>query len=242
MEFMNSKTYQLLYLLDRYGIMKRKQMLERLAITEKNLRISLGKLEEMKFIKTYREQRQYSHFITTKGSEYIGRLNFGYTQNDKEPNFATLRHNLMMNDASKEILEVLQKGNPRLHFTLITEREILANQYLGLEGKYSGKILRREKAQIRNKIPDFRVEYQKNGQPVVIAYELELTRKTKKALLRKLQWYKDQLKRGSLSSVIYIYDDSGVYEHVAISAAKLFLPKQFRFYRFGSKGESEYAE
>ena len=59
LEFMNSKTYQLLYLLDRFGIMKRKQILERLDITEKNLRISLNKLEEMKFIKTYKEQRQY---------------------------------------------------------------------------------------------------------------------------------------------------------------------------------------
>lgn len=239
---MNSKTYQLLFLIDRFGIMKRKQILDRLDITEKNLRISLSKLEEMKFIKTYKEQRQYSHFITTKGSEYIGRLNFGYTQTDKEPNFATLRHNLMMNDAEKEILEVLTKGNPRLNFELVTEREILANQYLGLEERYSGKNLRREKAQIRNKIPDFRVEYEKEGHRVIIAYELELTRKTKKALMRKLQWYNDQLRQGKLSSVIYIYDDKGVYEHVAISAAKLFLPKQFRFYRFGSKGELDHAE
>ncbi|MDB1729510.1 MarR family winged helix-turn-helix transcriptional regulator [Enterococcus avium] len=242
MEFINSKTYQLLYLLDRFGIMKRKQILERLDITEKNLRISLNKLEEMKFIKTYKEQRQYSHFITTKGSEFIGRLNFGYTQSDKEPNFATLRHNLMMNDASKEILEVLSKGNSRLQFELVTEREILANQYLGLEERYSGKNLRREKAQIRNKIPDFRVEYEIDSQRVVLAYELELTRKTKKALVRKLQWYNDQLRHGKLSSVIYIYDDWGVYEHVALSAAKLFLPQQFRFYRFGSKGEQENAE
>lgn len=238
MEIITNKTYQLLRLLDRYGIMKRKQMLERIDISERGLRMALEKLEDTGFIKTYKEQRQFSHFITAKGSEYIGRLNFGYTLNDKTPNFATLRHNLMMNDASKEILEVLRKDNPHLQFELVTEREILADVYLGLNQRYKGKYLRREKSQVRNRIPDFRVEYQLNGQKVVIAYELELTRKTKQALIRKLHWYKDQLKSGAITSVVYMYDDYGVYEHVAISAGKLFMPREFRFYRYGSKGET----
>lgn len=227
------KTYQLLKLLDRYGIMTRVQILQRLSIAENNLRIALKKLEDLGFIKTFKGLSKYAHYITTKGSEYIGYLNFGYVQGDKQPNLATLRHNLMMNDAILESIALLRKDFPTNELTLTTEREILAEKYLTLNQQYTGKWLRREKAVVRNKIPDFYISIEVDGQIRRISYELELTRKSKKALETKLKWYVDQKRQGLITQVCYIYDDSAIADHVATNARRLNL--NIQFYEIGRK-------
>lgn len=226
------KTYQLLQLLDRYGIMTRTQIIDRLSITEKNLRLALKKLEKLGFIKTFKETAKYAHYITTKGSEYIGLLNFGYVQGDKQPNLATLRHNLMMNDAIAESIQLLRKTYPDNELMIVTEREILAEKYLDLNQQYRGKWLRREKAVVRHKIPDFYLLITIDDEILRISYELELTRKSRHALETKLKWYADQKKNGWITQVCYVYDDERISDYVAINASRLNLSIQF--YKMGS--------
>lgn len=231
----SSKTFQLLCLLDRYGIMTRKQILQRLSIADNNLRIALKKLEKLGFIKTYKGMTEYAHYITTKGSEYIGFLNFGYVQGDKQPNLATLKHNLLMNDAILEGIALISKETPDYSIDIITEREILAEKYVGLDRQYKGKWLRREKAVIRHKIPDFYFLVPIANEVRRIAFEVELTRKSKKALETKLKWYVDQKRNGFITQVCYMYEDMAIADHVAINAQRLNLGIQFHHLSSGNE-------
>lgn len=221
---------ELLQLLDQRGIMTREQILNTFDIAYKNLVYALKNLEELEFISTFKLARGYAHFITKKGSEYVGLINFGYVRSSsKEPNLATVEHNLLVNECiATEKQYLIENLGDTVPMRLITEREQLAEISLNLDLR--GKTpTRSEKMRARNRIPDFLYKFENNGQSLTNAYEVELSRKTKTALINKLLWYKSQKERGIYDNILYLYKNDSIKNHVQTNARdiglKVFLKK-----------------
>lgn len=227
---LSEKRIALLRLLDQRGIMTREQILSTFDIAYKNLVYALKNLEELEFIATFKLARGYAHYITKKGSDYVGLINFGYVRSaSKQPNLATVEHNLLVNECiGKEKQYLIDNLGSDVPIRLITEREQLAeiNLNLDLRGKTP---TRSEKMRVRNRIPDFLFQFENNGQPLTNAYEVELSRKTKTALINKLTWYKSEKEKGIYDNILYLYDNESIKSHVQTNARdvglKVFLKK-----------------
>ncbi|OOG23311.1 hypothetical protein BZK37_17725 [Enterococcus casseliflavus] len=228
----DTKIYQILEQIDRHGIMTVNQLRYHFEqIAHSHFYYSLKKLEKLGFIKVCRLYKEHCYYITQTGSEYIGAINFGYTQSEKEPNTTVLQHNLKMVDASFYSLQECRKNEPDKGFRLVTERENLAWWYADLEKKYTGKALMREKAALRKKLPDYLIRFQSDGQEFTVAYELELTRKSHDYLLRKLKWYADQLALGNYHVIYYVCESQKIFSYVSHNAEKQGVPVYYQAFQ-----------
>ncbi|EGP4895137.1 MarR family transcriptional regulator [Enterococcus faecium] len=227
-----TKMYRMLYEIDRHGIMTAQQLFSRIKTSRSNIGRGVKKLEKLGFIKVSKVYREYCYYITNEGSHYIGRINFGYTQTDKEPNTTTLRHNLKLVDATAMSLAKLKKEVPTKNLELITEREHLAWWYERLEQQFTGKFLRQEKNGLRKKVPDYLIRYMDDdGELMTLAYELELTRKSTNYLLKKLKWYSDQVDRfDRYQNLIYVCEEKRIYVNVAYNAEKIGLSVGYQIF------------
>ena len=227
-----TKMYQLLKELDRHGIMTTKQLLRSVATSRSNVLLAMRTLKKRGFVKVCTVYREYCYYITNEGSRYIGTINFGYTQTDKEPNTTTLRHNLKMVDATTMSLQKIQAEQPHYRFELVTEREHLAWWHRFLEQQYAGKYLRQEKNGLRKKVPDYLIRYKDDeGDLMTIAYELELTRKSTEYLLKKLRWYSDQIDHyNRYQNLVYVCEEHKIFAAVVFNAEKIGLDVQYQLF------------
>lgn len=226
-DVLSPKRKELLWLIDRFGIMTRKQILHFVPFTKANLSVAIRNLEEMQFIGTQEVANGHVHFITKRGSLFIGQINFGYVKSaDKAPYFQTIQHDLKMNDCIiSEIGYLRNELGEGITIELTTEREILceAFQETHFQGR-SSKYIRSEKQRIRNRVPDFILAFQPDQDKISNAYEVELTRKSKNALIKKLTWYKKELQKKSFDHIIYMYELDNIRKHVEINAHQQNLP------------------
>lgn len=220
---LSEKRKELLALIDKHGIMTRKQIEEHMDIAPINVFKGTKKLEELGYIKTYKLARGYAHYITRAGSEYIGNINFGYVKSGGEPNLATLEHNLLVNDCILQAMKSVRDyfGEEKA-IEYVTEREQLADSMLKIDfSNRQAREKQKAKMTLRNKIPDFLLRYEGKNNLVTNAYEVELSRKGNKALKGKLLWYKQEQEKKIYTNVWYMYEKEAIKNHVTTNAKAL---------------------
>lgn len=227
---LSEKQIEILKVIDSHGVITKNQISDRVTLTDKRIGVALQKLEKLGFIRVYKITRKYCYYITKKGSEYIGLLSFGYVKNEKEPNLALLRHSLLVNDSILEDVREAKEKVPNAIITVVTEREWLAENFLMLDGMVlSSKQAHKEKMQARNRVPDYILKIPISAETTLNnAHEVELSRKGKVALHRKLAWYLHNQELGLISHVTYIYEDQAVRRHVARVAQQVGIKIFFR--------------
>lgn len=225
---LSEKRIELLKVIDSHGILTRKQIHGFMDIAEINLFKGIKRLEELGFIATYKLARGYAHYITKSGSEYLGMINFGYvSRGNKQPNLATVEHNLTVIDCILRESAYLQDNIGRaIPLQVITEREQLAESYLSLDLRNSSSGSRAVRT--RSRVPDFLLSFSNEGEQVINAYEVELSRKNKTALLSKLSWYQQEKVKGIYDNIIYLCENSSVKNHVKTNAEQIGLKVYFR--------------
>jgi len=227
---LSEKRIELLQVIDRYGIITRKQIYSFMQISERHLITGLKKLEALKYISTYRLARGYAHYITKAGSQYLGNINFGYVKSGfKEPNLAILEHNLLVNDCIVQETAYIQGRLKNTPIETITEREQLVEITLKLDlSKQTVNQGRSLKMKMRNRVPDFLLRFENDGEKLTNAYEVELTRKNRTALRGKLSWYKAEKEKGVYDNVLYLYERDNVKRHIETNANQVDLKVFFR--------------
>lgn len=226
---LSEKRKEVLRVIDRHGILTREQLLKRVDIAYKNMVYAVKQLEELGYIATYKLARGYAHYITKKGSEYIGLINFGYVSSGGSPNLAILEHNLLVNDCILEATADIRKHLGDIRVDIVTEREQLAEIMLNIDlSRLKPEERRRNKLRERNRVPDFLLAFKnQKEQKIVSAYEVELSRKTIQRLRGKLLWYKQQLEKNVYTHIWYMYEKDAIRRHIETNAHKVNLPVQF---------------
>lgn len=217
---LSKKRKELLALIDKHGIMTRKQIEEYMDIASINIFKGTKKLEELGYIQTYPLARGYAHYVTRAGSQYIGMINFGYVKSGGIPNLAILEHNLLVNECILQAIESVKDyfGEDK-EITYITEREQLADSMLAIDFSHrNAREKQKAKMIMRNKIPDFLLKYEGKNNPVTNAYEVELSRKGNKALKGKLLWYKQEQEKKTYTNVWYMYEKETIRNYVTTNA------------------------
>lgn len=223
-KILSEKRMEILELIDKYGILTRKQIVEHSPRSIQALVDTLKKLEELGLIKTYKLARVYAHYITKQGSEFVGINNRGYTAGSKAPNLATLSHNLSVNDCVISVLREHQNKPEISNVAIISEREILSEKFQEIDSSFKSSFRRTEKLRIMNRTPDFILSFtNKEGDIMKNAYEVELSQKNKTALTHKLQWYIDEQVAENIDNVIYLYTDERIHHRVSERASELGL-------------------
>ena len=227
-KILSEKRIELLKVIDKYGILTRKQIHKHVNIAEINLFKGTKKLQELEFIETYKLARGYAHYITKKGSEYIGMLNFGYVKSGGSPNLAILEHNLLVNDCIFQAISNLKSRGIKSEIQILTEREQLAEIFLTLHlsrGNASQK--KSQKMRVRNRIPDFILIFNYDETEYKYVYEVELSKKNTARLKNKFLWLKDQLINKTYSNINYMCRDEKMEKYLDQNADKIGLPLDF---------------
>ncbi|MDN6268228.1 MAG: replication-relaxation family protein [Tetragenococcus koreensis] len=214
MNLLSKKRYELLSIVDKYGVLSRKQIRNFMKFSEQNLVSALKQLEELNLILRFNLSSGSIYYITKSGSEFVGLINRGYISSEKkEPNLASLSHNLKVNDCIlKQYQEYAEQDFQGIK--IVSEREILKNVYEDIELNYTNDRSRQLKMRAGRRVPDFIFEIvMANGKKVIQAFEVELTRKNKNALKDKLLWYAKN--QGDwFTSVIYFYEEESIKTYV----------------------------
>lgn len=223
-EVLSKKRKELLQIIDKYGIVTREQIDQFMKISYKFKVDSLKKLEALKFIKTYQLAQGHVHYITKRGSEYIGLNNRGYTSRDSDPNLAKLVHNLRINDCIIQEWQDKQGNDLVESMEIKSEREILSSLFREIDYGFRAEKRRAEKTRTMNRIPDFMIFFElSNGRKLSNAYEVELSHKNRTSLERKLKWYTDERAKGTIDNVTYYYEDEGIKRRVEEKAKNMGL-------------------
>lgn len=226
---LSEKRLEILETIDSHGIITRKQLLKYVKVADLNLRKGLKVLEDNQFISTYKLYRGYAHYITKKGSEYVGKINFGYVKSGKEPNLAILEHNLLINDCILQAIDYIKehaKEKELSEIEIITERQQLSDIYLDLDWKRRTSTT--NKQQIPSRIPDFLLKFKYGGTAFIHAYEVELSQKNKARLRAKFHWFKEQIELGNYTHIIYMYNDESVKRNLLDVSQQIGLKLNFR--------------
>lgn len=213
-------------MIDRLGVLTKKQIRQLISYTKNNLDYALYDLLDYEFITSYQFRNAKVYYITREGSRFIGLINFGYVKSThKNPYFATLVHDLKVVDCVIQARsEIENKLGDQAAIQLTTERELLAEKYLALDfSQKSNNHIRKLKLDERKRIPDFLLTFVVDGERRTNAYEVELTRKSKRALMAKLSWLQFQQQKGIYNSLVYYFEEPDVQTFVATSAQQLKL-------------------
>ncbi|WP_454072388.1 hypothetical protein [Enterococcus alishanensis] len=185
---------------------------------------ALFDLENLKLINSYQFKNANVYYITKNGSRLVGLINFGYVKSEsKNPYFPTLVHDLLVVDCViQEFSDIRQSLGEDVPLKVITERELLANKFLSIDfSQQTKKQIRRIKMNETRRIPDFLIEFPVDGEILTNAYEVELTRKSKQALMAKLNWLKQMQAQGNYNQIVYFFEDYSVESFVTTSSYQL---------------------
>ncbi|MDT2449871.1 replication-relaxation family protein [Enterococcus avium] len=223
---LSDKRVELLKLIDKFGVVTIQQILQLIDYSSYGLNQALKRLLELELIDRYQFGKGKVYYITREGSRFIGLINFGYVKSThKNPYFATLVHDLKVVDCVIQARsEIENKLGEQADIQLTTERELLAEKYLALDFSQKSKNhIRKLKLDERKRIPDFLLTFSVAGERLTNAYEVELTRKSKRALMAKLSWLQFQQQKGIYNSLVYYFEEPDVQTFVATSAQQLKL-------------------
>lgn len=233
------KKAEILKVVDKYGVLTRKQILEYVDISYKNLLCGLNWLEEHECIRQYKGTREYLAFITKLGSELVGTNNFPYPtdkQDKTKPSFGRLRHAIMVNDAIIQMVHELEKDTRFSEIEVESERDLRAEWYLNQD--FSQKKNQKKKSHTHY-FPDFVITAQKNQESYRLAGEVELSRKPTRKLIDKLRVYKkamqaknhlvDRMLLNYYDAIVYYYDLESVRKHVLLNARRVGIEDRIFF-------------
>lgn len=201
--------------INRFGVISLTQVAEYLKgqISHVSVYSTKDKLLKLGMIKAEKIGKPLILYIKPTGVEYLGNTLTPFTK----INFSTLQHQLTMNDCILALKRLTEKRGDTFNF--ISERE-LRSQYLDQNfspaERRNATLLKR----VPDRIPDFVVEDDEGG----IAYEVELTRKTSKRYLRKMERYKDEILNGRYRQVRYLCENEKIRQAVTEQAQKADVP------------------
>lgn len=210
--------------IDKFGVMTKQQIMYFVPIQWRNLIPALKALEKLELINNTVVNHKTVHYITNKGSRFIGMINNGYVKSDdKEPYFNTLIHDLkIVNCVIQESEVFFKKYGVDFSLEIISEREILAEKFLELDfSQKSRSHITKLKRDEGKKIPDFLIRFPLDGNYLTNAYEVELTRKSKKALRAKLSWLTHQVVIGQYNYIVYFFENDSVRTFVETTVAQV---------------------
>lgn len=193
---LTEKRYMILNVLDKFGIVTVDQIVKLTSFNKSTIYYALREFEKKELIRKFKSMQKAVYLITKLGSEVIGDINFGFSKDERTPNFAIFRHAMLLNES---VIFYKEHFSERAQFEV--ERELIA--------KFASEGLQRKK-QIAN-LPDFVIEIEGMRQAV----EVELTRKSPAKLTRKLLNYKRLIEVGEYTHLIYLYQSLAIRRLVA---------------------------
>lgn len=204
---LTEKRQRVLEIIDRLGIANIEQIVSLTGSKKTTAYYAVQELKKNGLVTEFKNIRQAVFLITKAGSEFVGELNFGFSRDNKAPNFAIFRHSMLVNESMIFYKEHLKEAS------FETERELLVN-----EVRDSGQ----DRRELKN-LPDFVIDTEETRQAV----EVELTRKTPARIKKKLLNYIKLLEAGEYTHIVYLYQSMNVRRLVAKCAAEVGLEVTF---------------
>ncbi|GGJ77634.1 replication-relaxation family protein [Virgibacillus salexigens] len=212
---LSEKRKDVLVLIDRFGVITNRQLEKFLPYMNFNtVRRARNQLKELGFIEEKAFGRRKVSTVTKKGSEYVGSIMTGAGSS-----YANLQHDLTVNEVVYTLVRQYKDKGYEVKYQ--TEREIMREEFLSLsyeEIKKPNKL-----RHLSKEVPDFSLEM--NGQ--ILAFEVELNRKTNNRIEKKVNQYKQSVEQGTYTRVFYICRDEGIKKHVDLFAKGVNLDVSF---------------
>jgi hypothetical protein len=205
MNLLAEKQEEVLQVINRFGVITTTQLSAFLkgSISHVTIYHTKRKLLSLGFLTEEKIGYQLILAMRPSGVEYLGSSLTRFTKF----NYSTLNHQLVMNDCILALKYIAEKtGQP---FEFITERELRSEyieQNFSKADRRNTTLLKR----IADRIPDFLLL--ENGER--IACEVELTRKSSKRYIEKMNRYRNEILNGQYNQVRYLCENECIRDTV----------------------------
>lgn len=206
---LGEKQEEVLKAINRFGLITARQLSEFLKgkVSHVTVYTAKDKLKKLGFIESEKHGRNLILYMRPSGVEYLGSSLTPF----RNINYSQLKHTLSMNECILGLKRFKESKNLPFHFK--TERE-LRSQYLSTN---FDKKQRRDTTLLKSipdRIPDFLVIEGERK----IAHEVELTQKSQKRYVRKMNMYHSELLNGKYQKVRYMCESDHIKQVVATVA------------------------
>ncbi|MCM2613424.1 hypothetical protein NDQ42_15765, partial [Lactiplantibacillus plantarum] len=92
---LTEKRQRVLEIIDRLGIANIEQIVSLTGSKKTTAYYAVKELKKNGLVMEFKNIRQAVFLITKAGSEFVGELNFGFSRDNKAPNFAIFRHSML---------------------------------------------------------------------------------------------------------------------------------------------------
>jgi hypothetical protein len=205
MNLLAEKQEEVLQVINRFGVITTTQLSAFLkgSISHVTIYHTKRKLLSLGFLTEEKIGYQLILAMRPSGVEYLGSSLTRFTKF----NYSTLNHQLVMNDCILALKRIAEKtGQP---FKFITERE-LRSEYIEQNFSKSDRRNTTLLKRIADRIPDFVLL--ENGER--IACEVELTRKSSKRYIEKMNRYRNEILNGQYNQVRYLCENECIRDTV----------------------------
>jgi hypothetical protein len=205
MNLLAEKQEEVLQVINRFGVITTTQLSAFLkgSISHVTIYQTKRKLLSLGFLTEEKIGYQLILAMRPSGVEYLGSTLTRFTKF----NYSTLNHQLVMNDCILALKYIAKKtGQP---FEFITERE-LRSEYIEQNFSKSDRRNTTLLKRIADRIPDF-VLLENDER---IACEVELTRKSSKRYIEKMNRYRNEILNGQYNQVRYLCENESICDTV----------------------------
>ncbi|GIN14625.1 hypothetical protein J26TS2_44920 [Shouchella clausii] len=203
--------------IDRFGVITARQLSEFLkgSVSHVTVYTAKEKLQKLGFIEMEKHGRNLILYMRPTGVEYLGSSLTPF----RNINYSQLKHQLTMIECILGLKRFKEKKGERFDFR--TERE-LRSHYLATNFNKSQRRNTTLLKSIPDRIPDFLVIEGDRK----IAHEVELTQKSQKRYVRKMNMYHTELMNGRYQKVRYMCESDHIKRVVAnIAKSEAFTPE-----------------
>jgi hypothetical protein len=205
MNLLAEKQEEVLQVINRFGVITTTQLSAFLKgnISHVTVYNTKRKLLSLGFLIEEKIGYQLILAMRPSGVEYLGSPLTRFTKF----NYSTLNHQLVMNDCILSLKSIAEKNG--LPFEFITERE-LRSEYIEQNFSKSDRRNTTLLKRIADRIPDF-VLLENDER---IACEVELTRKSSKRYIEKMNRYRNEILNGQYNQVRYLCENETIRDTV----------------------------
>jgi hypothetical protein len=205
MNLLAEKQEEVLQVINRFGVITTTQLSAFLKgnISHVTIYNTKRKLLSLGFLTEEKIGYQLILAMRPSGVEYLGSPLTRFTKF----NYSTLNHQLVMNDCILSLKSIAEKNG--LPFEFITERE-LRSEYIEQNFSKSDRRNTTLLKRIADRIPDF-VLLENDER---IACEVELTRKSSKRYIEKMNRYRNEILNGQYNQVRYLCENETIRDTV----------------------------
>lgn len=198
---LTDKQKRVLEIINRFGVMNSTQLLEIFEgeISAPAIYATKKKLVKMDFINEEKLGLKLIIWIRPGGVKFLGSELTSFSK----ISYSRLGHQFIMNDCLIKTYKRYLQNEKVEKVEYVTEREI-RTEYIETHLSYKEKRDSNKLQEVYNLIPDFILKFTTNDTVYKVAYEIELTSKTKARYDRKFKQYQEQIRRGDFSKVFYI--------------------------------------